>query len=424
MPSLSPPSPTPLEAEVEITGLGLAGDGVGHLDGRPVFVPYAAPGDRLRVQLEDDGEGGWRGRILDRLRDGTERVPPPCPHFADCGGCSLQHLSAAAYRGWKQDLVTEALTRRGIETAVAPLLALPPGGRRRAVLAAEKTGAGAILGFNAAGSGRIVDLSLCLLLTPRLQSFLAPLRRALAGVLWRGERADVMVTETESGIDLWLQLRRSAGEAGRRILIDLAEAEDLARISLGPTAELLLQRRPPRMLFGATEVLLPPGAFLQPSALGEAALTRAVTTVLKGRKRIADLYAGCGTFTFALAAGAKIHSVEGDEAAQGALAAAARGLGGRVTTERRDLARSPLTAVELHRFDTLLVDPPRAGAKAQAEAVAASGLDLVAYVSCDPKSFARDAKILIEGGFRLERVLPVDQFPWSSHLELVGVFRR
>jgi 23S rRNA (uracil1939-C5)-methyltransferase len=417
----------PSEAEIEITALGLAGDGIGRLGGRTVFVPYGAPGDRLRVSLEEDGEGGWRGRILERLQDGVARAQPPCPHFADCGGCSLQHLAPAAYRGWKQGLVTEALARRGIETAVAPMLVLPPAGRRRAVLAAEAGPAGVTLGFNAAGSARIVDLTTCLLLTPRLQAFLAPLRRALTPVLRRGEAADAMVTETESGIDLWLQLRRPPGPAGRRTLIDLAQSADLARVSLGPAAELLVQRRPPRMLFGRTEVLLPPGAFLQPSALGEAALVRAVTAVLKGQRRIADLYAGCGTFTFALAAalaGAKIQAVEGDAAAHGALAVAARGLGGRVTTERRDLARSPLTAAELDRFDALLLDPPRAGAKAQAEAIAAARLDLAAYVSCDPRSFARDARILIDGGFRLQRVLPIDQFPWSAHLELVAVFRR
>jgi 23S rRNA (uracil1939-C5)-methyltransferase len=418
------PSSLPSGTEIEITALGLAGDGIGRLDGRAVFVPYGAPGDRLLVRLEEDGEGGWRGRILERLQDGAVRAQPPCPHFADCGGCRLQHLTPAAYRAWKQGLVSEALARRGIETAIAPMLGLPPGGRRRALLAAEAGPAGATLGFNAAGSARIVDLTTCLLLTPRLQAFLAPLRRALASVLRRGEGADAMLTETESGIDLWLQLRRPLGPAARRSLIDLAESADLARISLGPEAELLVQRRPPRMLFAKTEVLLPPGAFLQPSALGEAALVRAVTAVLKGRKRIADLYAGCGTFTFALAAGAKVQAVEGDAAAHGALAAAARGLGGRVTAERRDLARSPLTAAELGRFDALLLDPPRAGAKAQAEAIAASRVDLAAYVSCDPRSFARDARILIDGGFRLERVLPIDQFPWSAHLELVAVFRR
>ncbi|HKF60331.1 MAG TPA: TRAM domain-containing protein [Dongiaceae bacterium] len=414
----------PSEAEIEITALGLAGDGIGHLEGRAVFVPYAAPGDRLLVRLEDDGEGGWRGRILRRLQEGTERVQPPCPHFADCGGCSLQHLAPAAYRRWKQGLVEEALSRRGVETAIAPLLVLPPGGRRRAVLAAEVGPDGITLGFNAAGSSRVVDLTTCLLLTPKLQAFLAPLRRALIPVLKRRERADAMVTETDSGIDLWLQQRGSPGEAGRRSLIDLAEAQDLARISVGHDAELLLQRRLPGMLFGKTQVAIPPGAFLQPSALGQAALIRAVTAVLKGQKRIADLYAGCGTFTFALAETAKVHSAEGDPPAQEALAAAARGLGGRVTAERRDLARSPLTPAELDRFDALLLDPPRAGAKAQAAAIAASSLDLVAYVSCDPRSFARDARLLIDGGFRLERVLPIDQFPWSAHLELVGVFRR
>ena len=167
-----------------------------------------------------------------------------------------------------------------------------------------------------------------------------------------------------------------------------------------------LQRRTPRMFFGKVEVALPPGAFLQPSALGEAALVRAVTTLLKGRKRIADLYAGCGTFTFALAAGAKLHAVEGDAAAHEALAAAARGLGGRVVTERRDLAAVPLTAAELDRFDAVLLDPPRAGARTQAAAIAASRLDLAVYVSCDPRSFARDARLLIDGGFRLERLLP------------------
>ena len=220
---------------------------------------------------------------------------------------------------------------------MAPLVVLPPGGRRRAVLAAEATADGVILGFNAAGSSRIVDLSLCLLLTPKLQAFLAPLRRALLPVLRRGERVDAMVTETESGIDLWLQRRHGTGSAGRRSLMDLAEAEDLARISLGTDAELLLQRRMPRMFFGRIEVALPPGAFLQPSALGEAALVRAVTTLLKGRKRIADLYAGCGTFTFALAADAKLQAVEGDAAAHDA---ACRGRARARRARRRRAPRS------------------------------------------------------------------------------------
>ncbi|HEY2112291.1 MAG TPA: TRAM domain-containing protein, partial [Dongiaceae bacterium] len=174
MPSLTPQGPEAGdEAQIEITALGLAGDGIGHLEGRTVFVPYAAPGDRLRIRLECEGEGGWRARILERLADGTDRAAAPCPHFADCGGCGLQHLTPAAYRRWKQGLVADSLARRGIETVAAPLVVLPPGGRRRAVLASEATADGVILGFNAAGSSRIVDLSLCLLLTPKLQAFLA-----------------------------------------------------------------------------------------------------------------------------------------------------------------------------------------------------------------------------------------------------------
>ena len=413
-----------IEAEIEIADLGLAGDGIGRHDAQSVFVAYAAPGDRLRIRLDRVVEGGWRASILDRLRDGPDRVAAPCPHFADCGGCSLQHIAAEAYRRWKRHLVEAALARRGIEAEIAPLLAIPARTRRRAMLAAEAVGGGIHLGFNAAGSTRIVDLTTCLLLTPRLQALLAPLRRSLAAVLRLDERADVMLTETGTGIDLWLQLRRASNEAGRRALFQLSEAEDLARVSLGRDGEPLVQRRMPSCLFGKVEVALPPGAFLQPTALGEAALLRAASAVLKGRKRIADLYAGCGTFTFALAADAKIHGVEGDVDAHGALTTGARSLGGRVTTERRDLARSPLTPAELGRFDAVLLDPPRAGAKAQAATMPASRLDLVVYVSCDPWSFARDARLLVEGGFRLEHVLPIDQFPWSAHLELLGVFRR
>ncbi len=374
-------------------------------------------------------EGGLRGRILARLADGPDRVVPPCPHFADCGGCALQHLAAPAYRRWKQSLIGEALARRGIGTSVASLLVIPPGSRRRAVLATESRAGDIRLGFNAAGSSRIVEISTCLLLTPRLVRFLGPLRRCLAAVLNRGERADAMLTETETGIDLWLQVNRPMGEVGRGALFQLAEAEDLARISLGPSAEPLALRRAVRALFGTVAVDLPPGAFLQPSAAGEAALSRAVTTVLGGRRRIADLYAGCGTFAFALSsfaltAAARIHAVEGDAAASGALAAAAKSLGGRISSERRDLAAAPLSARELNAFDAVLLDPPRAGARSQVAEIAASALGLAVYVSCDPKSFARDARILVDGGFRLERVLPVDQFPWSVHLEIVGVFRR
>jgi 23S rRNA (uracil1939-C5)-methyltransferase len=410
--------------EVEIDALGGRGDGVGRVEGGSVFVPFAAPGDRLRVAIVGERDGGLLGRIVERLAEGPDRGQAPCRHFEDCGGCALQHLKPTAYLAWKQALVAQALARRAVEAEIRPMVSLPPAGRRRAVFVASRRGGHVELGFNASGSRRIVDLKTCLVLDPRLVGLLGPLRRALSLVLGPREEADVAVAVTDSGIDLWLQTKRPPERAAREALVALGESEDLARIAAGPDGDPVIVRRLPRAIFGGVPVALPPGAFLQPTAAGEAILTQAVASALAGRSRIADLYAGCGTFTFPLAAAAKIHAVEGDGPALAALAAAARGLGGRVKAERRDLARAPLSAAELDRFDGVLFDPPRAGAKEQAGEIARSRLDLVVGVSCHPGSFARDARILIDGGFRLNQVLPVDQFPWSPHLELVGVFRR
>jgi 23S rRNA (uracil1939-C5)-methyltransferase len=410
--------------EVDIAALGQGGDGIAHANGRAVFVPYSVPGDRLLVRAEGERDGGILARILDRLADGPERVQPPCPHFGDCGGCDLQQLSAAAYLAWKQGLVSEALSRRGIETEVAAMIVVPPGSRRRAVFIAERLGRDIHLGFNAAGSRRIVDLATCHILLPELVRLLPALRDVLGLVLGPRQSADIAATATDSGIDLWLKTRRPPSPAARQALITLAEAQDLARVSVGPDAEPVVIRRQPRAIFAGVAVGLPPDAFLQPSLPGERVLTRIVEEALAGRRAIADLYAGCGTFTFALAAGRKIHAVEANAAALAALAAAARAMAGRITAERRDLAREPLGPDELKRFDAVVFDPPRAGAKEQAAAIARSRLECAVNVSCHPRSFARDARILIDGGFRLQRVVPVDQFPWSAHLELVGIFRR
>jgi 23S rRNA (uracil1939-C5)-methyltransferase len=412
------------QVEIDITALGHRGDGIGHAMGQTIFVPYGAPGDRLLVRLEGERDGGRIGRGVERLIDGPDRAEPPCVHFGDCGGCALQHLQPSAYAAWKQGLVGEALARRGIEAEVAPMIGVPPGSRRRAVFVAERQGRETRLGFNAAGRRRVVDLATCHILLPELVRLLPALRGALGEVLGPKESADIAATVTESGIDLWLKTRRSLPLDGRQTLIDLAERLGLARISVGSDADPAVIRRPPRVIFGGISVALPPDAFLQPSAPGELALTKIVSQALAGRKKIADLYAGCGTFTFPLAAERKIHSVEANAPALAALGAAARALAGQVTTERRDLAHEPLGAGELQRFDAVLFDPSRAGAKEQAFEIARSCLDCAVGVSCHRASFARDARILIDGGFRLEKVMPVDQFPWSAHLELVGVFAR
>lgn len=419
----NPPSSSE-SLELEISALGHLGDGIAHLEGQTIFVPYSAPGDRLIVRLEGEREGGRLARIERHLADGPDRVQPPCIHFGDCGGCALQHLSAPAYSAWKQALVGDALARQGVAAQVSAMVAIPPGSRRRATFIAERRGGDVHIGFNAMGSSRIVDLSLCHILLPALVDLLAPLRSTLVRVLGGNETADIAATVSDSGIDLWLKTGNRLSLAAREALVAFAEQYDLARISAGADAEPVALRRQPQMNFSGVAVALPPDSFLQPSAGGQAALVALVGEALAGRKRVADLYAGCGTFTFALMAGRRVHAVEGNAASLAALAAAARGSGGRVTSERRDLAREPLTALELNKFDAVVFDPPRAGAKEQAAEIARSKLKLAVAVSCNPVSFARDARILGDAGFRLAKVTPVDQFPWSAHLELVGVFSR
>jgi 23S rRNA (uracil1939-C5)-methyltransferase len=412
------------QIEVEIEALGQRGDGIGHAGGETIFVHYAAPGDRLLVRLEGERDRGRIGHIVRRLTDGPDRTAPPCVHFGDCGGCALQHLKPPAYLAWKQSLVGEALSRRGIETDIAPMIAVPPEMRRRADFVAQRQGREVHLGFNAAASARIVDLSICHILLPELVRLLPPLREALAQVLKPRETADIAATLSDSGIDLWLKTRGDLPLAGRQALIDLAERLNLARISAGRDADPVVIRRTPQATFGGIAVALPPNAFLQPSVAGELALSTAVKAALAGKKKIADLYAGCGTFSFALTAQHKVHAVEANAAALAALGAAAKALAGRLTSERRDLAREPLGAGELKKFDAVLFDPPRSGAREQAGEIARSPLATAVGVSCNPVTFARDARILVDGSFRLTRVLPVDQFPWSAHLELVGVFER
>ncbi len=423
------------QAEVTVERLGARGDGVAQLDGRPVFVPLALPGERLRVRLAGEKAGGFRAEMIELLEPAPGRAEPPCRHFGPCGGCALQHLEAGRYRAWKQALVGEALGQRGLPAdMVVPLVAVPPGSRRRASLAALRRGGQVRLGFHERASHHVVDVTACLLLTPALMALLPPLREALAAVLADGERLGLTVTETDSGPDLLVSAGRPPGPAARQALAALAEQADLARISWsgpheGPDLppEPIALRRPPQVSFAGVPVEPPPGGFLQPSAEGEAVLRGLVLEALPAPAGdLLELYAGCGSFTFDLAARARVHAVEGDEAALAALWAAARraGLVGRIGVESRDLARSPVTAEELAAYDCVVFDPPRAGAREQAEALARSRVSTLVAVSCNPRTFARDARILTDGGYTLTKLTPVDQFAWSAHLELVAQFQR
>lgn len=412
--------------------LGAQGHGVARLHGEAVYLPGALPGEVVRVRFLGRNSEGLSGQVEQILTSSPARVAPPCPHFGVCGGCALQHLNVADYHTWKRELAVTALARRGLtDVKVAPLVAIPPGSRRRADLAFFHSAAGIRLGFFERRSHRITDLSRCPILLPSLEALIAPLRSLLAAVTRPGDGGEVGIGASAAGVDMILAAPGRLDLARREALAAFAEEQDLARLSWrhGDSApvEPVVQRRRPTAEFAGIAVDLPPGVFLQPSTEGEAVLVARVLAAVGNVSPVADLYAGVGSLTFPLAvrAGTLAHAAEGNVDAVQALSAAARraGLAG-VTAQTRDLSLNPLSGAELGRFAAVVFDPPRSGAKSQALALAASGPEVVVGVSCHPPTFARDARILVDGGYHLEDVLPVDQFPWSPHLELVAVFRR
>lgn len=416
---------------VEIDRIGARGDGMANTDtGELLYVPFTVPGDRVRVKIGDRRGDALYGKANKWLTQGPGRAVPACRHFGECGGCALQHMSDESYAAWKRGRVDAALRHHGLEAqAVLPLARTPPGRRRRADFKAVRKRNGVVLGFNARRSHRIVNMSECPILRPEITALIPALKSLLFDLTRPGDRAECVVTATDGGLDMLLSSAAELDAATLARLAEFAETADLARLShrrpMDPRAEILLARRPARMVFGGIGVDIAPGTFVQASAEGEAALVAFVGESLAGAGRIADLYAGCGTFAFPLSKTARVHAIDGDDAAIGALESAAKKAGrNRLTAEIRDLAKQPPDAGSLGAYDAVLFDPPRAGAKALAAEIARSGVPLVCAVSCNQATFARDARILVDGGYRLERILPVDQFLWSSHVELIAVFRR
>lgn len=412
------------EFETTIDALGAGGDGLAKApDGARLIVPGTLPGERVRVM---PGKGG-RGTVLQILTPAAARATPPCRHFGICGGCSIQHLAEPAYVEWKLGLARAALAREGLDPAIAPLRGVPRHDRRRAEFAAVRTAAGVALGFHREGEAGVVDLAACEVLAPPLFAALPALRAALADVLRQAQRVDAHLTATETGIDVLFTGAAPDAKARAR-LAEYARAADIPRVAWRTSArhspEIVALRRVPVLTLSGVAVEPPPGAFLQASAAAEAILVEEVAGAFGKAKRVADLYAGLGTFTFP--SPARVHAFEGNDAARAALDAAARKAkrAGRIAAETRDLDRRPLTPPELEAFDALVFDPPRDGALVQARNLARGRVPMVVGVSCNPISFARDAKILTEGGYALTRVVPVDQFPWTGHLELVGVFAK
>lgn len=426
----APAAATPVT--LEIREIGARGDGLAEHAGRRVYVPLTVAGDRVRAALGEPRGDGVAGDLLEVTEPGPDRATPPCRHFGTCGGCALQHVEDTAYGAWKGSQVSAALARAGLAGAeVAPTVRTPAASRRRATFAAARRGSRCVLGFNERSSHRIAAVTGCLVVDPAILNLLAPLESLLGAILPDGGTADVAVAVLDGGVDLLLTGGPEPGLDARERMAAFAEAHDIGRLSwrrsVTAPAEPVAARRALHARFGGVAVPVEPGAFLQASAAGEAALVEAVLAGVGPAARVADLFAGLGTFTFPLASrtlpGATVHAVEGDAAAHAALSAAGRGRSG-VTAERRDLFSDPLDAGELSRFDAVVFDPPRAGAREQSARLAASAVPTIVGVSCNPATFARDARVLVDGGYRLMRVTPVDQFLWSSHVELVGVFRR
>jgi 23S rRNA (uracil1939-C5)-methyltransferase len=400
---------------VEIIKLGHAGDGVAQ-DG--LFVPYTVPGDVARV-----GRDGTRGALAEIIMPGPWRGAPPCRHFTRCGGCALQHVAREPYLAWKRDLVVAVLEQRGwADAAVEDIRAIDPGTRRRAMFKAQKARQGVEFGFYAPRTQMLIDVEECPILLPSLFAVIAPLREALGGIVGVGEKVELHTMLTDTGIDLTIRQKRP-----RRLdwLVDLAAmAQNLKLARLCWNDELIAMNIQPTHRIGKFTVALPPESFLQPTAEGERILQNLVREDIGSAKRIADLFAGCGTFALTLADRCVVHAVDNSGPQSGALLAAARVAGAKVTSETRDLFRRPLLPAELSRFDAVILDPPRPGALEQVRALAQSEISRVLYVSCNPASFARDARILSDGGFHLSRVVPLDQFLWSPHVELFAVFTR
>ena len=399
----------------QIDRLGHHGDGIAP---GPVFAPLTLPGEV--VTGTRDGQ-----RLVDIRIDtpSPDRVSPPCRHFRACGGCSLQHASDAFVTGWKADLVRQALAAQGIAAEISGVVTSPPRSRRRAALSARRTKKGALAGFHGRASGVIAEIPDCHLLDPALMAAI-PVAEALAmaGGSRKGELT-VQATVSAAGLDVLARGGKPLDGPLRLALAQLAEQMQLARLAWDD--EVIATRLPPMQHFGRAGVVPPPGAFLQATREGEAALLDAVRHMLDGCRHVADLFAGCGTFALPLAEGAEVHAVEGDRAMTAALDRGWRQTQGlrRVTHEARDLFRRPLMAEELARFDGVVIDPPRAGAEAQVAELARSGVPVIAHVSCNPGTFARDAAQLVAAGYRMGPVTVVDQFRWSAHVELVADFR-
>ncbi len=398
-----------MSVTLDIREMGARGDGIAEEGGRRYFVPFSLPGETVEAEPRDQRGGGIVADLVEVLAPSRHRVKPPCRHFGVCGNCALQHWRLDAYAGWKSELIARALSQQSVQApAFEPILQGMPNERRRADFVVR----GRLSGFHERGTHRAFNVEECHVLRPALLGLLSALRAILPGDV----AADAIVNETDSGLDVLIRphKRLKLSLEDNQKLVAFAHAADLARLSWGDRADPdpIVVRRTPRLSFGEISVEPPPGVFLQATARAEQAMRTAVATWLPGAKKVADLFAGVGALTLGQPFRATLF--ESDKPAVDAVTK----LGG----VRRDLFRNPLLMADFKPFDAVVLDPPRAGAAAQVAELAKSKIGRVVYASCDPGTFARDAKALQDAGYRLDKLLPIDQFLWSVHVELIALF--
>jgi 23S rRNA (uracil1939-C5)-methyltransferase len=407
-----------------IDHVGHLGDGVALIDGQSVYVPYALGGETVEVAAVP-GHHPDRRRLLAVERESPERIAPFCPHFSVCGGCAIQHWETGRYRAWKRNIVIETLAQAKLDCEVGPLIDAHGIGRRRITVHA-RIGTHEVLkvGFSAANSHDIIPVDRCPVLDPGLGGALDAAWALAEPLISIGKPLDIQITATERGLDVDVRGSGPLPAAAIATLSAVAEQHHLARLTRH--GELVLMRNPPVITMGTAQVALPSGSFLQATVAGEETLAGLVIGHGKRAKHIGDLFCGVGPFALRLAANSKVSAFDSDAGAIAALQKAAASTSGLkpVKAETRDLFRRPLMPQELRDFDTVVFDPPRQGAQAQARQLAASKVPVVIAVSCNVATFARDARILVEGGYRIEGVTPVDQFRHTPHVELVARFSK
>ena len=406
--------------QLVIQRLGAQGDGIADHEGQQVFVPLTLPGETVMAELDGD-----RARLVEIVNAAPDRAPPKCSHYGECGGCALQHLSDEAYASFKRDHLAMHLSYAGIKADIEPTIIAPPHSRRRAVFSAHRTGGDVAIGFHGRRSHRIVPITDCAVIRPALQALLPGLREIAILAAPPRDALQLVATETLTGIDLAINGASPKLPADiRALLVQTANKLDLARLSIN--GDVAMERVPPILRMGGIDVVPPPGGFVQATAESETAMAKIVVESLIGAEKAVDLFCGAGTFTLPLAAHASVHAVEGEVSGLQALGRAIRKVKDikPITTEKRDLFRQPLTQIDLSRFDAAVIDPPRAGAEAQTRELSLSGIRRIAMVSCNAQTFARDLRILLDAGFKLDRLVPIDQFLWSPHVEIVASLKR